>query len=96
MPNLTEEQRVMAMKTVLSGDELTKIKIETDRRVSRFCNDSEGNFKQENIEDIYDEGEHAKLEAQALATAAFYQDKIAEARQQAFKEAFEMVRDFLI
>lgn len=48
----------------LTDEEIKQIQIETNNRISRFCNDCEGNFKQADIDGMYDEGNQALCDAQ--------------------------------
>jgi len=55
-------------ETVLKDEQIKKIQIETDNRISRFCNDCEGNFNQADIDGMYDEGNRSLALAQAQIT----------------------------
>jgi len=46
------------MKTewLLTDEEIKQIQIETNNRISRYCNDTEGHFTQTDIDTMYDEG----------------------------------------
>ncbi len=56
------------MKLILSEKKINALKDETNKRISRFCNDCEGNFKQADIDDMYDEGDTAIALASQEAT----------------------------